>query len=98
MFGFNDKPRKQAEKTAGPSVPTSLEGVTLESLAVEMYKLEMRVFSIEQAILQLCTGIQEHINITNQNMRQLDQNMHNLASMTLRPPKDMLGGSGSEPN
>jgi len=82
MFGFGKKP-------AGPPALTSLD--------VKVYELEMRIVGLEEAIIELCKGIKMQLDRVDHNTVMLDKNMHNLAAMTLRPPKDLLNG-GQEPN
>jgi hypothetical protein len=82
MFGFGKKP-------VGPPALTSLE--------VKIYELEMRILGLEEAVIELCKGLRLQLDRIDHNTTMLDKNMHNLAAMTLRPPKDLLGG-GQEPN
>jgi uncharacterized coiled-coil protein SlyX len=90
MFGF-----KRSSKNNGEAFGlTSLEQ---QVSAVKIAELEMRIAGMEQAIITLCGHLKEHLDRIDQNTLMLDKNMHNLAAMTLRPPKDLLGG-GQEPN
>jgi hypothetical protein len=82
MFSFKKKP-------AGPPALTSLD--------VKVYELEMRILGMEQAIVELCHHLKDHLDRIDHNTVMLDKNMHNLASMTLRSPKDLLDG-GQEIN
>ena len=65
--------------------------------AIKIAELQMRIHGLEVAIVELCKGLKYHLDRIDANTQQLDKNMHNLAAMTLRPPKDLLNG-GSEPN
>ena len=67
------------------------------SQAARISQLESRVFCLEQAVMELCLGLRSQLDRIDANAIQLDKNMHNLAALTLRPPKDLLGG-GQEPN
>lgn len=84
MFNFMKK------KTAGPPAHTSLEQQDLE---FRLQCLELRIAGIEQAILTICEGFKYHMDRIDHNTKALDKNMHNLAAMTLRPPKDLLNGN-----
>jgi hypothetical protein len=90
MFGF----KKQPKNVGSASGLTSLEQQTS---AIKIAELEARVAGLERAVIELCYGIRAHIYRMDHNTMMLDKNMHNLAAMTLRPPKDLLGG-GQEPN
>lgn len=90
MFGFK-KPSKNVGSASGL---TSLEQ---QLSAIKMAELEMRITGLERAIMELCYGLRANLDRIDANVIQLDKNMHNLAAMTLRPPKDLLGG-GQEPN
>lgn len=100
MWPFDETRKTSAE----PPAPTSLNGtpqilkpseMTIQD--VKLIQLEMRLIGLEQAVMELCKGLKYHLDRIDSNTQQLDKNMHNLAAMTLRPPKDLLGG-GSEPN
>jgi hypothetical protein len=82
MFGFSKKQ---------PAPPA------LTNQDVKLYELEMRILVMEQAVVELCHHLKEHLDRIDHNIVMLDKNMHNLAAMTLRPPKNLLGG-GQEPN
>jgi hypothetical protein len=79
------------------SPETSQTPPALDDRDFKIYELEMRIAGLEQAIIVLCQGIKFQLDRVDSNTIQLDKNMHNLAAMTLRPPKDLLGG-GQEPN
>lgn len=75
--------------------PSALTGLNNPEFKLKM--LELRVAGLEQAILDLCVGIRMHIDRIDHNTAMLDKNLHNVAAMTIRPPKDLLGGT-QEPN
>lgn len=84
MFDFMKK------KPAGPPALTSLEQ---QELLFRVQCLELRVAGIESAILSLCDGLKYHLDRIDHNTAMLDKNIHSVASMTLRPPKDLLNGN-----
>lgn len=86
MFGF----KKQPKDTVEASGLTRLE-------QQKLVELDMRILGLERAIIELCYGLRANLDRTDSNVIQLDKNMHNLAAMTLRPPKDLLNG-GQETN
>ena len=90
MFGFG----KHRKDPAGPSALTSLEQ---QLSAIKIADMELRIAGLEKAVLMLCDGLKYHLDRIDENTMRLDKNMHSLAAMTLRPPKDLLNG-GSEPN
>ena len=90
MFGF----KKQPKTAAGPAALTSLE----QQVCSKVVELDARVTGLETAIIELCQGLKMHLDRIDENTRRLDKNMHNLAAMTLRPPKDLLGGTGQDAN
>lgn len=63
----------------------------------KIYHLLMRIEDLENHIADLEEALALHIQRIDHNVVMLDKNMHNLASLTLRPPKDLLGGN-QEPN
>jgi hypothetical protein len=90
MWPF-DKPRKNIGSASGL---TSLEQ---QQTAIKLLALEIRIVGLEQAIIELCKGLKMNFDRIDENTMRLDKNMHNLAAMTLRPLKDLLGGT-KEPN
>jgi hypothetical protein len=86
---------QERQSGIGSSLPlTSLEQ---QLSAVKIAELEMRIHGLEVAIVELCKGLKYHLDRIDLNTQQLDKNMHNLASATLRSPKDLLNG-GTDPN
>lgn len=82
MFGYINKDK------AGPPAQQLID--------IKLAELEIRMHNMEIGIVDICRSIGEQIDRIDENVKILDKNMHSLASLTLRPPKDMLGGS--EPN
>jgi hypothetical protein len=76
-----------------PSAHTDLE----QQLCQKVVELDARMAGLEQAIIDLCQGLKMQLDRIDHNTVMLDKNMHNLAAMTLRPPKNLLEG-GQEPN
>lgn len=89
MWPF-DKPRT-------PDEASGLTRLEQQDLILKLSLLEARVNGMERAILELCNGIGYHLDRIDNNFATMDRNMHNLAAMTIRPPKDLLGGN-QEPN
>lgn len=85
---------EQPKSPAGPPALTSLEQ---QLSAMKIAELEMRIAGMEHAIIELCHQLKNHLDRIDQNTMMLDKNMHHLAALTLRPPKDLLGG-GQESN
>jgi hypothetical protein len=90
MFGFGDQPRKS------PVGPPALTG--LEHQDRYLRDIEIRIAALEESIVQMCFLMKQHLDRIDHNTQTLDKNMHKLAQLTLRPPKDLLGGTGQEPN
>ena len=65
---------------------------------IKLLELETRIIRLEQAFIDLCDGLRVNLDRIDRNTQLLDKNTQNLASMTLKPPKDLLGGTGSERN
>ena len=63
-----------------------------------MREFEIRITAIEESLVQMCFLMKQHLDRIDHNTQTLDRNMQKLAAMTLRPPKDLLGGTGTEPN
>lgn len=59
----------------------------------KIYELEMRILGLEQAVIELCNGLRQHIDRIDHNTMQLDKNMHSMAKALLRPPTNLLGGN-----
>lgn len=69
----------------------------LSSQDQKLYELEMRIVGLEETINILCQALKDNLDRIDENTQALDNNMHRLAALTLRPPKDLLGGT-QEPN
>lgn len=65
----------------------------LDAKDQKIYELEIRLADLEQAIIELCRGMSAQFDRIDQNTAMLDKNMHRLATLTIRPPKDLLGGN-----
>lgn len=78
------------KKPAGPPAQTSLEQ---QELMFRLQCLELRVAGLEQAILTICDGFKYHMDRIDHNTAMLDKSIHNVASMAIRPPKDLLNGN-----
>lgn len=83
---------KSRKDPAGPSVLTS------QNVEQHIKMLELRCANLEQAIIEICFSMRAQIDRLDTNQQTLDKNMHSLAALTLRSPKDLLGGTGQEPN
>lgn len=79
---FFEKNQKPAVEASGL---TSQERQRLEAL-------EVYVVNLDSALIELCYALKAHIERIDQNTRALDNNFQRLASMTIRPPKDLLNG------
>lgn len=87
--------KKQPKRTVEASGLTSLEQ---QVSAIKIAELEMRILGLEQAIIELCHNLSFNLTRTDNNIKQLDNNIRILASMTLRPPRNLLNGEGQESN
>lgn len=74
------------KRRAEPSAPTTQE------LLFRLKVLEARVYNIEDCIMKLCEGFRLHVERLDHQDHVLNENMHRIASMAIRPPKDLLGG------
>lgn len=91
MLEFFKKPEKH------PAGPSAHDGESRQELLVRVALLEARLQLFDDCLVKLCYGVQSRLERIEDNIRTLDNNMHTLASMTIRPPTDMLGG-GQETN
>lgn len=82
MFWTEKLPKTPVE----PPAPTSLDEARLRAL-------EAKVCEIQDAIIEICLSMREHLDRIDHNTEMLNKNMHNLAALTLRPPKDLLNGN-----
>ncbi len=96
MFGFGKKPRKTTVEASGLTSLNSTADME-QQLCAKIVELDRRLTGVEAAIIELCHGLRYHLDRIDANTEALDKNMHNLASITVHPPKDLLNG-GSEPN
>lgn len=80
MFNFFQK------KPAGPPAQTSLE-------QQQLVMLDMRIRRLELALIELCDGLKFNLDRIDHNTAMLENSIHTLASMTLRPPKDILNNN-----
>lgn len=81
------------KKTAkNPVEASGLTSQERQQLYFRVALLESRLESIEYGIVELCQALRQHIDRIDQNTQALDRNMHRLAELTIRPPKDLLNG------
>jgi uncharacterized coiled-coil protein SlyX len=81
-----------------PSKPKAqLTTVEQQISAIKMAELEMRIAGLEQAIIELCYAIKDHVERIDHNTRALDEKINQLYAMTISAPKNMLG-ENKEPN
>lgn len=80
---------------SNPSEPPALDAKDekIYELAIRIAELEKQMCDMSDAVTELCLAIRQHIDRIDLNTTMLDKNMHKLAEMTLRPPKDLLGGN-----
>lgn len=88
MLGFG----KNQKDPAGPPALTSQE------LRFKLDLLEVRMSNMEECINAIAMALRANLDRIDYNTQTLDKNMHNLASLVLRPPKDFLNGSNNEVN
>ena len=81
---------KNTEKR--PAEPLAPNTLGQQDMVFRIQVLEARVINLEQCILTLCEGLKQQVARLDQQDNVLDANMHNLATLTIRPPKDLLGG------
>lgn len=84
---FGKKPAKTPVEASG------LTSQERQQLYFRVALLESRLETIEHGIVELCSALRQHIDRIDDNTKALDRNMHRLAELTLRPPKDLLNGS-----
>ena len=90
MFGFKKQPKNTVEASG-------LTGLEQQLSAIKQAEMEIRIHGLEVAIIELCKGLKYHLDRIDANTQHLDKNMHSIAALTIRLPKDLLNG-GSEPN
>lgn len=88
MFGFEKKPKNDP---AGPSALTS-QDVVIRELKFKMALQDARIENLENCIVEMCKGFRAHIDRIDHNTELLDKHMHQLASLTLGKPKNLLDG------
>lgn len=81
MFGF------------GKAQKTPVEASGLIEVKTRLVHLEMRVLGMEQAMLEMCYAMRGHLDRIDDNTKTLNRNMHRLAELSIRPPKDLLNGN-----
>jgi hypothetical protein len=69
----------------------------LKEASLTNAELEIRINALEQAIIDICVGMRDHLDRIDHNTAMLDNNIQQLASMTLPVSKDMLR-ENKEPN
>jgi hypothetical protein len=85
MLGFNNFLRRPA----APGAPDAKDQ--------KIYELETHIVGLEEALMEMCFLMKQHLDRIDHNTQTLDKNMRRLTALTLRSPKDLLGG-GQEPN
>lgn len=88
MYGFG----KDQKDPAGPPALTSQE------LQFKLSLMEARITNLEECMNAIALALRANLDRIDYNTQTLDKNMHNLASLLLRPPKDFLHGSNDEVN
>ena len=68
-------------------------GLTSQNTEQQIAELKLRVMSLEQAVMDMVYGVRAHIDRLDHNDAALQQGLKNIAAMTIRPPRDLLGGN-----
>lgn len=79
--------------TKNPVEASGLTSQERQQLMFRMAVLESRLEAMEYGIVELCQALRQHIDRIDENTKALDRNMHRLAELTIRPPKDLLNGN-----
>lgn len=84
MLGFGN-----GKETAGPPARTSLE---LQHLLAIIEAQQIRIENLEQCVMMISYALRVNFDRVDQNCGVLEENIHRMASMVIRPPKDLLNG------